>query len=226
MQRVAIVPRYIIENSPNQVRTAFESIAKLCRDYGITRVTLVVPKKDGWDHKIVAEFLGHAITKALLKGQIVRLTSDVTMTLESGQTFRPSDGYGLLVGAHISTKDMNKLDDSWGAQAIMYLPWSDAEGQEWRATWHPETVGANVQNIPLSTLPKPVEDALRQLTKAVNLGTGLNHPSDRKRAEHTINDLRADGFSFDHAEVRRWAQRNGWSSSAAEDLESIARKRQ
>lgn len=219
------IGRYIVERAPAQVRTAFRGILELCKSQQITRVILVVPKKGGWDHTIVAEFLGPAAAKALLKGQPVQLADGVTMTLESGQTFRPSAGQGLLVGAHISVKDMNKLDDSWGAQAIMYLPWNDTEGQEWQATWHPETVGPKTHNTSPSSLPKAVEEALHQLTKAINLGTGLGHPSDKKHAERTIDRLRADGHSFDPAEVRRWAQRNGWSSDAAADLEAVARKR-
>jgi hypothetical protein len=46
-----------------------------------------------------------------------------------------------------------------------------------------------------------------------------------KRAQRVIANLRADGHSFESTEVRRWTQRNGWSSRAAADLEAIARKR-
>jgi hypothetical protein len=176
----------------------------------------------------LSEFQMRLITyaKSMVKGrQPVPITNGVTMTLESAQTFRPSASHGLLVGAHISIKDITKLDDSWGAQAIMYMPWNDMEGQEWQATWNPETFGPKTQNPPPGSLPAPVEEALGQLTKYINLGTGLGHPSDKKHAERTIDKLRADGHSFDPAEVRRWAQRNGWSSSAAADLEAVARKR-
>ena len=182
-------------------------------------------KEGGWEHTIVAEFLGQAATKALLKGQQVLLTDGVSMTLESGQTFRPFVGQGLLVGAHVSIADMNKLDDSYGAQAIMYLPWTDDEGKEWQATWNPQIVGAETQNIPSGNLPDAVEKALSRLTQTINLGTGLGHPSDKKHAERTIDKLRADGHSFDPAEIRRCAQRHGWSSSAAADLEGVAQKR-
>jgi hypothetical protein len=130
------------------------------------------------------------------------------------------------VGAHISFKDMNKLDDSWGAQAVVYLPWNDREDQEWRATWRPETIGPDTWKAPASNLPKSVENALGQLTQSINLGTGLTHPSDKKQAVRVIAGLRAAGHSFDPVEVRRWAQRNGWSSKAAADLEAIARKQQ
>jgi hypothetical protein len=76
-----------------------------------------------------------------------------------------------------------------------------------------------------SSLSTPVEEALGQLTQSINLGTGLTHPSDKKHAVRVIASLQAAGHSFDPAEVRRWAQRNGWSSNAAIDLEAVARKR-
>lgn len=222
---MATASRYIVERASDQVRAAFQGVVSLCKSKGATSVTLVVPQKGGWDRSIVAEFLGPTVAKTLLKGQPVGIAEGVTMTLESTQTFRGNARHGLLVGAHISFKDMSKLDDVWDAQAIIYLPWNDMEGQEWRATWKPETIGPNTRNPPASDLSIPVEEALRQLTQHINLGTGLGHPSDKKHAQRVIANLRAGGHSFDPSEVRRWAQRNGWSSKAAADLESIARKR-
>jgi hypothetical protein len=222
---MASVSRYIVERGPDQIRTAFRGIVDLCESKGIAKVTLVVPQKRSWDATIVAQFLGPAVAKALLKGQPVTITKGAMMRLESAQTFRGHTSHGLFVGAHISVKDMNKLDDSWDAQAIVYLPWNDMEGQEWRATWNPETFGPIVKNPPVSSFSAPVENALSQLTQSINLGTGLGHPSDKRHAERVIDKLRADGYSFEPAEVRRWARRNGWSSNAAADLESIARKR-
>jgi hypothetical protein len=223
---MAVVSRYIVEKAPDQVRTAFRGIVSLCESKGITSVTLVVPKKGGWEHSVVAEVLGDAAAKVLVKGGTVVIAKGVTMTLESAPTFRGSASHGLLVGAHISIKEMTKLDDSWEAQAIVYLPWNDAEGQEWQATWNPETIGSSTKRPPANRLSTPVEEALSQLTQSINLGTGLGHPSDRRHAERVIDKLRSDGHSFEPVEVRRWAQRNGWSSGAAADLEAIARKRQ
>jgi hypothetical protein len=223
---MATVSKYIVERAPDQIRDAFQGILSLCESKGISRVTLVVPQKRGWDRTIVGEFLGPAVAKALLKGQPVAITKSSTLTLESTQTFRGNGSHGLLVGAHISVKDMSKLDDSWDARAIMYLPWNDTEGQEWHAIWNPETIGPRTQNPLASSLPTPVEEALSRLTQTINLGTGLSHPSDRKHAERVIANLHAGGHSFEPVEVRRWAQRNGWSSNAAAELEVLARKRQ
>lgn len=170
---MASVERYIVERQTDQVPMAFRGIDKLIKEKGIAKVTLVVPKKGGWENSVVAEFLGPAVAKALLKGQPVTVVEGVTMVLESPQTFRSVSGQGLLVGAHISIKDMARLDDAWGAQAILFLPWNDTEAKEWRATWQPQTIGQKAQDVPPSSISKPVEEALARLTQIINLGTGL-----------------------------------------------------
>jgi hypothetical protein len=79
--QMSTASRYIVERGPDQVRTAFQGIVSLCDKKGITSVTLVVSQKGGWDLTIVAEFLGPAIAKALLKGQPVQITQKgATMT--------------------------------------------------------------------------------------------------------------------------------------------------
>lgn len=89
---------------------------------------------------------------------------------------------------------MNKLDDAIGAQAIVYLPWNDTDGKNWRATWGAQIVGATTAPAPTVSLPEPVEEALQSLTQAVNLGTGLNHPSDKKHAERTTRSCVRKGI--------------------------------
>lgn len=53
------------------------------------------------------------------------------------------------------------------------------------------------------------------------IATGLNHPSEEERS---IARLHQEGHSFDPVEIRRWAQRTGWTSGAAADLEAVACK--
>jgi hypothetical protein len=222
---MAAVSRYIIKRGNTQVHIALQAMIEICRSKGIGRVTLVVPHKGRFVGTIFAQAIGSAAAKALAKGQIVTLADGVTMNLESAQTYRPSAGHGLLVGVHIDDKSMNRLDDSWSAQAIMYLPWNDQEDQEWRATWKPTEIGYSSEASVTSSLSDGVVEALKLLTRNINLGTGLGHPSDEALAKRVFAKLRSEGHSFDPAEVRRWAQRNNWSSSAAADLEKIARKR-
>lgn len=222
---MANIKRFVVERTPDQIPIAFRGILNLCNGEQINSVTLVVPQKGRFLNSNVAEFLGPGVSKALSKGQRVEIAPGVTMTLESGQTFRSTVRDGLLVGAHISMGDMNKLDDSHTAQAILYLPWNDEESQEWQATWHPETMGPGAEKLSSGNIPPAVAEALSQLTQSINLGTGLGHPSDKRHAENVIAKLHVDGHSLDPVEIRRWAQRNGWSSEAAAELEAIAKKK-
>ncbi|HKU54867.1 MAG TPA: hypothetical protein VJP60_05850 [Rhizomicrobium sp.] len=221
---MATVSRYLVERTPDQVRTAFQGIVDICALKGISRVTLVVPQKGGWERTILAEFLGEARAKALLKGQAIPVINGVTMILESAQTFQGNASQGLVVGAHISDKAMAKIDDSWDAQAILYMPWVPAEGQAWQAIWKPETIGPSTSAPPPDRLSPKVVAALERLSRHINLGTGLSHPSDKAHAVRVIANLRAEGHSFDPAEIKRWALRHAWSSGAAAELEAVARK--
>ena len=221
---MSVLSRYIVEKLPNQEQTALQGIAHVCTSIGIGQVTLVVPQKGRWANSTFAQVVGVSAAKALGKGEIVKLGGVANLTLESVQTFR--GGRGLLVGVHIPIRNMNRLDDSWEAQAIMYLPWNDEEGQEWWATWKPQTIGPSVQRPAAGNLAAVVEEALLRLTRSINLGSGLNHPSDKEHAERVVSRLRAEGQLLDPEEVRRWAQRHAWSSNAASELEAIVRKRQ
>lgn len=228
---MATVDRYLVERPrdvesvPDQIKTAFEGILDICQQHSISRVTLVVPKKGGWENTLVGQALGVRAAKALLKGEAVPLTKDgPTMTLESPQTFRNSVSPGLVVGAHISESDMAKIDDSWDAQAILYMPWTEAEGRAWQATWKPETIGVSTWAAPASALSDPVKRELEKLTRNINLGSGLAHPSDKALAVKIIGRLLSEGHQLDPVEVKQWALRHAWSSHAASDLEAIVKK--
>lgn len=125
----------------------------------------------------------------------------------------------------VSTSLMVDTSSHPRAQLHRCVERSAYESQEWKATWHPKTFGQKGSEVPASTLSQPVQEALVRLTESINLGTGFTHPLDKKHAERTFDKLRSDGHSFDPTEVRRWAQRNNWSSSAAADLEAVARRR-
>jgi hypothetical protein len=50
--------------------------------------------------------------------------------------------------------------------------------------------------------------ALQELTSAVNPEYGLVHPADTTRTVSTFEVLRASGYRWDPAEVRRWAKQS------------------
>lgn len=217
------ISRYIVEKKPDQVKTALQGMTQIAKHLH-AKVTFVVPTKRGWENTIFGQALGETFARALLKGEPVELVAGVPLALESAQTFRSTSASGVLVGIHISPDDMSKLDDALSADAIVFVALGDVEAQKWKNIWQPQTIGPTGTPPQVAQLEQPVIDALRALTDVINLGTGLNHPSDKQHAKNTITKLRRDGHIIDATAIRDWALHNNWSSGAAADLEKIARK--
>jgi hypothetical protein len=69
-----------------------------------------------------------------------------------------------------------------------------------------------------------VVEALKSLTHAVNLTTGLGHPSDKLAAIQMFKALKKVRENFVPDEVRAWAVRNGWRADHARALGDLAQK--
>jgi hypothetical protein len=57
---------------------------------------------------------------------------------------------------------------------------------------------------------------------AVNLSTGLSHPSDKAAAVQAFRLLRDASERFDASEVQAWAVRNGWRPRHARELAELS----
>ena len=63
------------------------------------------------------------------------------MALESPRTVAKLFEPGLIVAVHLPVKWMLRIDAARAAQAIVFLPWLEREGQEWAAVSQPAVVG-------------------------------------------------------------------------------------
>ena len=220
------IPRFIVENhgaSSAGVHTALVGALDLCAQFGAKQITLVMPTKGNFDGTVISEVLGKEVTKALQKSRPVNIEG-VALCLESPQTLRNKMSSGVVLAAHISIKDMEIVDATHSANAILFLPWIEEEGKQWLSTWMPKVIGPNTWNASGGTLDSEVEAALDRLTRNINLGSGLGHPSDLAAARRVIATLKSDGHPIDPEEIRRWALRHNWSATAAETLKKICAK--
>lgn len=221
----ADIPRYLIENhGPDQeaIKTAFAGAFQVCVQHGITSITLLVPAKGAFPTTVVGTFLGDKVTKALCKGETVRIGDDLNMDLESAKTFAPYKSYGMVIGVYLSQKDQNALDSVSSAKAIVLLPWTEEEGKAWMSTWNATVLGKSTWQVQQTAFPQDVEDALLSLTHRINLSTGLSHPLDKKAAQDTLSGIKRRGHRIDPEDIRKWALRNDWRPDDAEDLGKLA----
>jgi len=221
----ASTPRYLIENhGPDHeaIKTAFAGAFQICNQNGISEITLLVPAKGSFSGTVVGKFLGGSLTKALCKGETVKISENLSMNLESPKTFSSYKTYGMVIGVYLSRKDQDALDSISSVKAIVLLPWTEEEGKAWRSTWNTTTLGKSTWQEQQATFPADVENDLFLLTRRINLSTGLSHPSDKESAKRTLSGIKQSGHRFVPDDIRKWALRNNWSPKGAEALGKLA----
>ena len=84
-------PRFIIETegvNHDAVQLGFKAAFQLCAQNNVPLVTLVVPTKQGFPSTIVAQPIGPTASKALAKGEKVKISGNIFLSLESSKTFQ------------------------------------------------------------------------------------------------------------------------------------------
>lgn len=178
---------------------------------------------------MVGTFLGDRIAKALckgatvrIKGENVRITTELSMNLDSTKTFYPHSSYGMVIGVYLSRKDQDLLDSVSSARAIVLLPWTEDEGKAWLSTWNATILGKSTWQIQKIVFPADVEEALRSLSRVINLSTGLAHPSDKEAAKRTLSGIKQTGHRLNPDDIKKWALRNNWQPEHAEEFAKLA----
>ena len=69
-----------------------------------------------------------------------------------------------------------------------------------------------------------LEVAIKSLSKLTNLGSGLNHPLDKSRAQELFKALYKEGIPLNYSEVRSLAIKYNWPTDHAEKLAKLAEK--
>lgn len=183
---------------------------------------LLVPGKRSMEGTTLETAIGTNIAKALLKQKSVKLEGLGSLKLETQQTFRGLRSPTVIMGIYVTKKMLDQIDSAKNATAVILVPWSMEEVAEWRRTWTPMIVGQAPADPDILIKDPVVEEALKALTKRINLGTGLLHPSDKKAAVQLLRLLQQEGKKFDADSMRAWAVRNGWAPQGANQLKEVA----
>lgn len=69
-----------------------------------------------------------------------------------------------------------------------------------------------------------VEKAIKRLSSAVNVSTGLLHPNDMNKARELFSILHKNGEVLVKSEISQFAISHGWRPKDADELGSIAQQ--
>jgi hypothetical protein len=69
-----------------------------------------------------------------------------------------------------------------------------------------------------------IENAIKTLSSAVNISTGLNHPNDMNKARELFDILHKNGEVLLKSEIADYAISHGWRAADADELGSLAQQ--
>lgn len=207
----------------NNVVRGFAAGIKICRELGVSELTLVVPSKGELGTSAVGAFLKAPAVKRLVNGEAVELPDEVSLRCESSSTIQKAGIKKALLVFYVDGEGMKVIDGLPGVDGIVYVPWMEDEGSAWQRQWNATVLGEQVAPHEPNLDPRVVT-ALEALTGSVNLSTGLGHPSDKDHARRMFKELRAQGVPVTPGEVEIWAVRNKWKPEHAAELRKMAEK--
>lgn len=221
-------PRFIVECTPghlDQLKLALQEGLKYCEQETIQHLVLVVPALQNVSGTVIASVLGSDMARSLVQGKTLTLTNPGAMiTMLPAAKVGHASRDSLLLGVHLASSDIGKVDDNLSAAAVAYCPWTEDDGVTWLKTWEPKVWGTNTWRVVPTDLHPTVEAALKNIHSCVNVSSSLLHYADKELVTKTFKSLHKEGHSFDAEDVRIWALRNGWKQSGSDALFKVAKR--
>jgi len=158
------------------------------------------------------------------EGRIVQMAPDAGRVIR--QTFltmfrSPWKG-GPVLAVWADDKVLGQIDDDYRVTAVCTVLDSLTHAPLWLKARQPTEIGGSDSVLPPAVDLDPIARvALEQLTRHVNLGTGLTHPSDRGYAIETVQALHAGRRKLSPDDVHAWAAQHGWRPDGANDLRDL-----
>jgi hypothetical protein len=183
---------------------------------------LAVPLKANLQDAI-SSVMRETNVKRLGKGEKVTISnSNVQISLlTERKTIYSWDGPILVI--YPTKRLLDKIDGLTEVTDVLVIPWTLEEVQFWVDTWSAIELGANPQAKTAKPFSNPiVEAALENLTRRVNLSTGITHPRDRSLTIELFKILRDNEISYNPDEVRAWLVLHGWNPEDADNVKQVA----
>lgn len=213
--------------SPEHILKGIGVADHLCAALNVTEVIFLVPVKASLTSGSLHTALGQAVHDALVKGKPVKLESGAQLRCETMQTLQWLSRPSVVIAVYASQKMMDRIDALQNVAAVVAIPWTAGEIEDWATTWSPQVLGQPSQpaQSPAKLIADPVvEQAMKSLTNMINKAHNILHPSDEEHAKRILRILRSRDHKEPAENIRRWAVKHGWLPKAAERLEVLAQK--
>jgi len=185
-------------------------------------ITLYIPTKSQLDGTHIDASLGTKVCKFLKNGQNVKVEGGLSLKCETIRSLKEYSRAEIILCVYPNKKMLDKIDSINGLKVAVVVPWYMDDLDEWKKTWNPIILGEEHRETEDLIDNPVVEEAMKMLTKIVNLSTGLSNPRDKRETVELLRILRNKGELFDPDSLKACALRNDWKPQGAEELRSCA----
>ena len=219
------VKRFVVPSEgPNSetIKIAFGFLIEICEKHNIQKdLVLFIPTKKHIRGTILENVIGEKASKALFRNEPVKLIDDNNIILRTPRNFNVYPPPEFVISIYPDEEMLDMIDEIFGMSIAIVVPYKMDDIKHWVRTWNPEIVGER-QSITEERLLEPeVEKKLEILTKSINLGTGLSHSLDKRKAVEISRKLKAEGYNLDPDAIKSWALRHKWLPHGANQLKDI-----
>lgn len=209
-------------SAPAALRAGFAWLLDQMQMSGSHSGLLAIPGKGDLEDAFEG-VLSPTTLKELTKSNTAR-TKWGTLALMT-EKIRRSSWSGSILAVYPTTQLLDSLDSLHGPSAVLVVPWLRDEVSPWIRTWSARELGSTEEPSERVFSNSTVRAALESLTRRVNMGTGLAHPSDRAAAIEMFRMLKRAGEHYDPDEVRAWlVSQLRWQPRHANAVAEIAGK--
>lgn len=177
---------------------------------------------------VISSTIGAASAARLKTDKRTALSSTLQLELLTEKDHR-YDFQGPILVVYPTHKLLDKVDALSKVTAVCVVPWIMEDVRAWVQTWGaerlmlPGELAAASAPSPSFTLDPILRVALEELTKSVNLSTGITHSLDKAKAVNLFRLLRDAQIPFDPEAVKGWLLANeNWKPSGANDVRQVA----
>ncbi|WFN35251.1 hypothetical protein L1S32_03780 [Methanogenium sp. S4BF] len=220
------ISRYVVPPKFGEMGSIIEALILIIKinekSERLKEVTLFIPTKHQLNGTDIDAALGEKPCKNLSKGKKLKIADNLVLKCETIKTFNSYSSSEIVLCVYPNKKMLDILDSVKNLDLAVVVPWYMDEIGEWKKTWNPIILGEEHSELEDLIKNPVVEEAMKTLTRRVNLSTGLSNPRDKRETVELLRILRNNGELFDPDSLKAWALRNDWKPQGAEELRSCA----
>lgn len=188
---------------------------------------VAIPRKqDLVQGKGLYEVLGARISESLKRDGYAQLddaAAKLELVIENGYTL--SCESSPILAIYPTRKFLNQIDSIPNTSAILVVPWSKMDIEEWIKIWDTTELSSQKVNRRAQMKDESLKEAVRRMAISVNRTSRLSSIGDRRSIAKGLKLLKDGGMEFDPVEIKSYLVNEAdWDAVNAEEFAKVARE--